>query len=208
MLVPCGTEPTESSGQLLRHIDPEAKYFASADMTSGYHQIRVDEESSNLLAISTPMGRYKFTVLAQGVCSSSDIFNYLTDGSFRRDNSGALKNMDDVLLHGKTIEELKGKLENFLAFCRDKNLKLKPSKLNIGKDVEFGGAVISSKIVKEEQVVCMLPKDKRIQAFLDMKKPQTKKDIQSFCILGVHTLLVLLLLFCWKLLLPRIQLLH
>ena len=34
--------PTESSGQLLRHIDPEAKYFASADMTSGHHQIRVD----------------------------------------------------------------------------------------------------------------------------------------------------------------------
>ena len=105
--------PTESSGQLLRHIDPEARYFASMDMTSGYHQIRVDEESSNLLAISTPMGRYKFTVLAQGVCSSSNIFNYLTDGSCRRDNSGALKNMDDVLLHGKTIKELKGKLENF-----------------------------------------------------------------------------------------------
>ena len=73
--------PTESSGQLLRHIDPEARFFASADMTSGYHQIRVNEESSNLLAISTPMGRYKFTVLAQGICSSSDIFNYLTDGN-------------------------------------------------------------------------------------------------------------------------------
>jgi hypothetical protein len=86
------------------------------DMTSGYHQIRVDKESSNLLAISTPMGRYKFTVLAQGVCSSSDIFNFLTDGSCCRDNSGALKNMDDVLLHGRTLEELKMKLESFLAW--------------------------------------------------------------------------------------------
>ena len=108
--------PTESSGQLLRHIDPEARFFASADMTSGYHQIRVDEESSNLLAISTPMGRYKFTVLAQGVCSSSDIFNYLTDGDCRRDNSGALKNMDDVLLHGRTLAELNQKIESFLSF--------------------------------------------------------------------------------------------
>ena len=127
------------------------------------------------------MGRYKFTVLAQGVCSSSDIFNFLTDGSCRRDNSGALKNMDDVLLHGRTLEELKMKLESFLAFCREKNLKLKPSKLNISEEVEFGGAVISSKLVKKEQVVCILPKDKRIQAFFSMKKPQTKKDIQSFC---------------------------
>ena len=104
--------PTESSGQLLRHIYVEARFFVSMDMTSGYHQIRVDEESSNLLVISTPMGRYKFTVLAQGVCSSSDIFNYLTDGDCRRDSSGALKNMDDILLHAKTILELKTKLEN------------------------------------------------------------------------------------------------
>jgi len=62
------------------------------------------------------MGRYKFTVLAQGVCSSSDIFNFLTDGSCRRDSSGALKNMDDVLLYARTIKELEEKLENFLTF--------------------------------------------------------------------------------------------
>ena len=89
--------------------------------------------------------------------------------------------MDDVLLHGRSIEELKGKLESFLSFCREKNLKLKPSKLNISEEVEFGGAVISSKLVKKEQVVCVLPKDKRVQAFFSIKKPQTKKDIQSFC---------------------------
>ena len=151
------------------------------DMTSGYHQIRVDGESSKLLAISTPMGRYKFTVLAQGICSSSDIFNYLTDGECRRDNSGALKNMDGILLHAKTIPELKAKLVNYLSFCWSKNLKLKPSKLTISEEVEFGGAVISSSLVKKEQVVCILPKDKRIESFFNLKKPKTKKDIQSFC---------------------------
>jgi hypothetical protein len=124
------------------------------------------------------MGRYKFTVLAQGVCSSSDIFNFLTDGSMRRDISGALKNMDDILLYGRDLKELKDKLENFLSFSREKNLKLKPSKWQISEQVEFGGTVISAELVKNEQVVCVLPKDKRIQAFYDMKKPQTKKDIQ------------------------------
>ena len=74
--------------------------------------------------------------------------------------------MDDILLHGRTLEELNIKIENFLEFCRDQNLKLKPSKLTISEEVEFGGAVISSKLVKNEQVVCILPKDKRIQAFL------------------------------------------
>ena len=89
--------------------------------------------------------------------------------------------MDDILLHAKTLPELKRKLEHFLTFCRQKNLKLKPSKLNISEEVEFGGAVISSKLVSKEQVVCMLPKDKRIEVLFNLKKPKTKKDIQSFC---------------------------
>ena len=73
--------PTELSGQLLRHIDQKAKYFVSLDLTSVYHKIKIDDKSSNLLVISTLKGRFKFTVLAQGICSSLDIFNYLTDGS-------------------------------------------------------------------------------------------------------------------------------
>ena len=59
---------------------------------------------------------YKFTVLTQGVCSSSDIFNFLTDGSMRYDNNGAIKNMDDVPLYDRTIKELKKKLENSAAW--------------------------------------------------------------------------------------------
>ena len=49
--------PTESSNQLLRHIKPQAKHFATMDLTSGYHQIPLDEDSQNLLVISTLMGR-------------------------------------------------------------------------------------------------------------------------------------------------------
>ena len=119
------------------------------------------------------MGRFKFTVLAQGVCSSSDIFNFFTDGSIRYDNSCALKNVNDVLIHGRTLDELKQKLVNFLQFCREKNLKLKPSKLNISETVEFGGAVIFSELVKKEQAVC--GKDKRIQAFANLKNLKIKK---------------------------------
>ena len=50
--------PTESTGQLLRHIDPQARYFISIDLTYGYYQACFDEESSNLLVIANPMGRF------------------------------------------------------------------------------------------------------------------------------------------------------
>merc|ERR1712215_22987 len=58
----------ESSSQILRNLPPEAKYFASFDATSGFHQIRVDEASSKMMTIVTIYGTYRFTVLGQGIC--------------------------------------------------------------------------------------------------------------------------------------------
>ena len=42
---------TESSHQLLRHIDPQAKYFCVIDATSAFHQVPVSAEASKLLTI-------------------------------------------------------------------------------------------------------------------------------------------------------------
>ena len=76
----CGSE---SWSQLLRRILPQAKYSACFDATSGFHQIRVDKASQDLLNIVTQMENFKFTVLGQGICSSGDLFNYITDGNVK-----------------------------------------------------------------------------------------------------------------------------
>ena len=60
----------ESSGQLLRHLDPSAKFFVVFDAVSGFHQVPVHPESSKLLNITTQLGNYRYTVLAQGLCAS------------------------------------------------------------------------------------------------------------------------------------------
>ena len=127
------------------------------------------------------MGRFKYLVLAQGVCSASDIFNYLTDGTMRYDGSESIKNMDDVLLYGRTLEELKKKLEVFLGYCEEKNLKLKPSKMVISEEVEFAGTAVRAEKIQDDDVVNILPREKRIQAFMELKKPETKKEVQVWC---------------------------
>jgi len=97
------------------------------------------------------------------------------------DGRESIKNMDDVLLFGRTLEELQQKIEVFMKYCEEKNLKLKPSKMVISEEVEFAGTVVKADTVQNEDVVSILPRDKRVQAFQDLKKQVTKKEIQVWC---------------------------
>ena len=79
------------------------------------------------------------------------------------------------------LEELEKKIINLMEFCKKKNLKLNPDKMVIGEEVEFGGSVSSAETVREENVVIISPKNKRIKAFEELKKPTSKKEVQVFC---------------------------
>ena len=72
--------PTESSTQMLRHLDGEAVVFATLDMVQGYHQLVVAPESRHLLTVISQYGRHQYNSLSQGITSASDFFNYITDG--------------------------------------------------------------------------------------------------------------------------------
>ena len=48
----------ESSGQLLCHIEPSARFFACFDAISGFHQVAVNPESSKLLNPDGPLSIY------------------------------------------------------------------------------------------------------------------------------------------------------
>ena len=97
----------ESSGQLLRHLDPSAKYFAVFDAVSGFHQVPLHPESSKLLNITTQMGNYRYTVLAQGLCASQDLFNIITKGETQLDPTfKIIKNVDDFCLFGSSLKDL------------------------------------------------------------------------------------------------------
>ena len=134
---------TESSNQLLRHIDPNAKVFCVIDATSGFHQCPVDSETSKLLTVVTNAGLFSYQVLPQGVCNSSALWNILTDGNSRIDRDLAiLKNMDDYLLYGTDMADLEKKIDKFMRFAQEKNLKLNPKKFFISEDVEFGGSTV------------------------------------------------------------------
>ena len=51
-----------------------AQYFSKLDASSGYWQVRVDDESSDVPTFGTPFGRYRFKRLPFGIHSASEVF--------------------------------------------------------------------------------------------------------------------------------------
>ena len=98
---------SEYSDQLMRHLPPTVRYFATVDAVSCYHQLNLSKESRDLLCIITQYGTYQYTTVAQGVCSASDLFNMITDGDIKLAESWKIiKNIVDFLLYGDSIEQL------------------------------------------------------------------------------------------------------
>ena len=52
--------------------------FSKLDAFTGFWQLKVDEESSHLLAFGNPLGRYHFKRLPWGIHSASQVPRYLT----------------------------------------------------------------------------------------------------------------------------------
>ena len=78
-------------------------------------------------------------VLGQGICSSQDLFNWITDGGTKLDEDfQVLKNIDDFCVFGKTLKDLEIQIEKLVKLCRQINLKLAPSKFSLSTAVKFG----------------------------------------------------------------------
>ena len=75
------------------------KYLTLIDASSGYHSLKLDEQSSYLTTFSCPFGRYRYTQLSLWVTPAGDMFLTRIDKLFQ-----GLPNVfgiaDDILIAG------------------------------------------------------------------------------------------------------------
>ena len=64
----------------------KARVFSILDCTSGYHQIRLDEESKEKTAFSFKQGHYHFERLPFGLCNGPATFQRMMDDIFRAES--------------------------------------------------------------------------------------------------------------------------
>ena len=169
----------DGSSLILKRLNPDEGYFATIDLSSGYHQVALDEESRNLFCVILPQGKYRYTVLPQGAASSCDIFNLITDEGIRN-KEGYFKNIDDILTSASSIDQMEDRLRELLTICRKKNMKLNPTKFEIGHSVTFGGVELSGKKKAGDKVrkVYITPAKKRLEEFFTIETPNCRADVQ------------------------------
>ena len=106
---------------------PNAKVFSVLDATSGYWQIELDDESTELCTFNTPFGRYAFKRLPFGISSSQDIFQSVMTDIFS-DIKGVEVIVDDILIWARNEEEHNAILRKVLERARQRNLRLNREK--------------------------------------------------------------------------------
>ena len=151
---------------------PQAKVLSVLDATSGYWQVKLDEESSQLCTFNTPFGRYRFTRLPFGIKSAPEVFQNCMSELFA-DVDGVKVIVGDLLIWGKDDDEHDARLKQVLDRARDVNLKFNAKKCRIRQEeVPHVGHVLSKDGLK--------PDPKTIRAVKEMKPPQNTKERKTF----------------------------
>lgn len=121
-----------------------SKYFTVLDLKGAYQQLQISDSSKELFTINTHIGLFRFNRLTYGVSSAPGIFQCIMDAIL----SGLPKvkcYLDDILIHGTTIEECNQNLQNVLNRLKKFNVKINEKKCKFFEDsVEFLGHKIDA----------------------------------------------------------------
>ena len=151
-----------------------ARYFSTLDLTQGFWQIELDEESKLKTAFSTPQGLYQFRRMPFGLCNAPATFQRAMACCLEGLNwEICLCFLDDVIVFAKTFEEHLERLRTVFSRFRKFNLKLKPQKCEfLQAEVAYLGHRISARGITTDP--------SKIESIQNMQRPRTVTQVRSF----------------------------
>ena len=163
--------PFPSPLDVIKSIDSKSTVFAKLDASSGYFQIKLDEESSLLTTFLLPEGKFRYTRAPMGLSSSSDEFCRRTDEALMG-LEGVVKVVDDILVQAKDRETLFLRVDAVLQRCRTHGITISKEKFIVGSEVTFAGFVVSSTGVR--------PDPAKVRAITKFPTPTDVTSVRSF----------------------------
>ena len=137
-----------------------AKFFTSVDLCKAYYQVPLAERAKRLSAFTTPFGLFQWLRMPMGLKNSAPCFQRLMKKVFCDMNLAELiVFLDDILIHGSTLEELEEHTVAALERLRLFKLKLDPGKC--------GWLSVCSVLLKS--VICDLSYQRMVYAQIQTK---------------------------------------
>ena len=135
--------------------------FTKLDLTSAYQQMELDEESRELVTMTTQQGLYQYTRLPFGVASAPAIFQRAMD-EILQGLPGVICYLDDILITGRTAIEHHERLEEVMRRLQEHGTQLKWEKCTFCVDVvQYLGYWIDSRGVHTTE--------QKVQTLVDTK---------------------------------------
>lgn len=135
-------------------------------------QIKLDQKSSYLTTMNTPVGRLCWLRLPYGVRSAPDIYQKIME-KMLLGIDGAFAIIDDIVIAGRDMKHHDQILRKVVERATSFNLKLNFSKCSIRQStVKYKGYILTS------QGLCVDPA--KVRAVLEMPAPSDKEGVRRF----------------------------
>ena len=125
----------------------KAKYYATLDLTSGYHQIPLAEESRKYTAFTSAFGLYEWLRVPMGLKAAGHYFQYVlaTIVLVGIIYIACESYIDDILVFGKDEDEYFANLEEVLKRFKKHNITINPDKCVFGAtEIVYVGHLITA----------------------------------------------------------------
>ena len=158
---------------ILDHLG-KAKFFSAFDLSSGFHQISMDENSKKYTAFSTSEGHFEYERMPFGLKNAPATFQRMMDTALK----GLIGKicfvyLDDIVVFGSTMEQHNQNIVILFERLRKTGLKLQPDKCEfLRPELEYLGHVITKDGVK--------PNPKKLEAVMNFKRPSNVTEVKSF----------------------------
>ena len=167
--------PLPNIKQMLTRIGAhKPKWFGILDLTKGFYQVELDEESRIHTAFLTQSGLYQWKRIPMGLKNAPAHFQQVISQAI----SSLMYHtcelyIDDIILFAATEEEFIDRLERLLYKLKEKGITLNPAKCRLGlRSVEYVGHTLS--------LDGMTFSDEKRYGVYSTQRPETDKQLRSF----------------------------
>ena len=149
-------------------------YFTTLDLTSGFHQIQMDEESIPKTAFNTDEGHFEFKRMPFGLKNAPATFQRVMNHVLKEEiNKRCLVYLDDIIIFGTSLQEHMENIKRIFLKLRKHNLKIQLDKSEfLMKEVAYLGHIISRDGIR--------PNPNKIDAVKNYPVPKTTKEIKTY----------------------------